>query len=53
MPQAYEKYLAEVLIDEATLQHRISELGAQINRDYEGCDQLMLLCILSLRPQPR
>ena len=46
MPQAYEKYLAEVLIDEATLQERISELGAQINRDYEGCDQLMLLCIL-------
>ena len=46
MTPAYEKYLAEVLIDEATLQARIAELGAQINRDYADCDDLVLLCIL-------
>ena len=46
MPFAYEKYLQEVLIDEGTLRRRIAELGAEVNRDYEGCDNLLLLCIL-------
>ena len=46
MPAAHEKYLAETLIDQATLQKRIAELGAQINRDYADCDSLLLLCIL-------
>ena len=46
MTPAYEKYLAEILIDEATLQARIAELGAQITRDYADCDDLVLLCIL-------
>ena len=46
MPFAYEKYLQEVLIDERTLRRRIAELGAEVNRDYEGCDNLLLLCIL-------
>ena len=46
MPAAHEKYLAETLIDEVTLQKRIAELGAQINRDYADCDSLLLLCIL-------
>lgn len=42
----YEKYLGEVLIDEATLQKRIAELGRQISTDYDGCDDLLLICIL-------
>ncbi len=46
MTRVYEQYLAEVLIDEKTLQARIAELGAQISRDYADCDDLLLLCIL-------
>ena len=46
MPAPYEKYLAEVLIDEARLQNRIAELGRQLSADYAGCDDLLLLCIL-------
>ena len=46
MALAHEKYLKEILIDEAALQERIAELGAEINRDYADCDNLMLLCIL-------
>ena len=46
MARAYEKYLEGILIDEAKLQRRIAELGAQINQDYAGCDSLLLLCIL-------
>ena len=46
MALAYQKHLAEILIDEATLQARIAELGAEINRDYADCDDLLLLCIL-------
>ncbi len=46
MPKAYEKYLLEVLIEEDRLQERIRELGAELTRDYEGCETLMLICIL-------
>ena len=46
MTVAYEKYLQEILIDEATLQARIAELGQQLNIDYADCDDLLLLCIL-------
>lgn len=46
MALAYERYLQDVLIDEATLQKRIAELGAQISRDYADCEDLLLLCIL-------
>ena len=46
MTIAYEKYLQEILIDEDTLQNRIAELGQQLSRDYEDCDDLLLLCIL-------
>lgn len=35
----------ETLIAEETLQARIAELGAQISRDYEG-KELVILCIL-------
>lgn len=41
----YREFLQEVLIDERTLQERIRELGAEISRDYQGQD-LMLVCIL-------
>lgn len=46
MALAYEAYLQEILIDEATLQNRIAQLGAQINLDYAGCGDLLLLCVL-------
>ena len=35
----------DTLIDEITLQARVSELGEQISRDYAGQD-LILICIL-------
>jgi hypoxanthine phosphoribosyltransferase len=43
--QAYQDILGEILIDETTLQKRIHELGAEISRDYQGLD-LVLICIL-------
>jgi hypoxanthine phosphoribosyltransferase len=42
---AYETFLKEILIDEDTLQQRIRELGAEISKDYQD-KQLMLVCIL-------
>lgn len=41
----YQEFLAEVLIDESSLQKRILELGTEISRDYQGKD-LLLICIL-------
>jgi hypoxanthine phosphoribosyltransferase len=38
--------LHDILIDEATLQARVAELGAQINKDYNGVKNLVLVCIL-------
>jgi hypoxanthine phosphoribosyltransferase len=43
--QSYQDILSEILIDQATLQARIEELGAEISRDYQGAD-LLLICIL-------
>ncbi len=43
--QDYHEFLEEVLITEDVLKNRIAELGAQISRDYEGKD-LLLVCIL-------
>jgi hypoxanthine phosphoribosyltransferase len=43
--QDYREFLAETLIAADRLQLRIRELGAQISRDYDGQD-LMLVCIL-------
>jgi hypoxanthine phosphoribosyltransferase len=43
--QDYHDFLAEILIDENTLQNRIKELAQEINRDYAGKD-LLLICIL-------
>ena len=45
--QDYKDILAEVLIDEKTLQARIKELGSEISIDYMGLDgELLLICIL-------
>ena len=46
MIEAYEPYLSEILIDEATLQRRVRELGQQISRDYKGKDNMLCLCVL-------
>ena len=43
--QHYNDILAEVLIDENTLQSRIRELGAEISVDYSD-GNLLLICIL-------
>jgi hypoxanthine phosphoribosyltransferase len=45
MPKAWERFLGEKLIDEDQLKQRVKEMGAEISRDYEGQD-LLLLCIL-------
>ena len=42
---SYKDVLAEVLIDEETLQNRVKELGQEISRDYAGKD-LVLVCFL-------
>lgn len=44
--QEYTELLAEILIDEETLQKRVAELGRQISIDYAGNDNLLLICIL-------
>src|SRR5512133_3269416 len=41
----YQEFLGEVLISEEQLQTRIAELGAEISRDYQG-KNLLLICIL-------
>ncbi|GAP14203.1 hypoxanthine phosphoribosyltransferase [Longilinea arvoryzae] len=46
MVQDYHEFLAEVLISEEQLQHRIHELGEEISNDYKDEDQLLLVCIL-------
>ncbi len=45
MIQHYKDILAEILIDEETLQRRIQELGAEISADYPD-GNLLLICIL-------
>jgi hypoxanthine phosphoribosyltransferase len=43
--QDYKEILAEILIDEGTLQARVRELGAEISADYTD-GNLLLICIL-------
>jgi len=43
--QNYQDFLAEVLITEEALQKRVTELGAEISRDYQGRNPV-LICIL-------
>lgn len=44
--QDYREILAEILIDEHTLQNRVVEIGKEISRDYADTDGLLLICIL-------
>jgi len=45
--QHYKDFLAEILVDEVSLQNRIKELGAEISRDYADTEgSLLLICIL-------
>lgn len=46
MNRTYERYLAEILIPEDTLQARIREMGQQISDDYRERDNLHLICVL-------
>ena len=43
--QNYQDVLAEILIDEKSLQARVKELGKQISADYRN-EELILICIL-------
>lgn len=43
--QNYQDVLAEILIDEKSLQARVKELGKQISADYQN-EELLLICIL-------
>ena len=43
--QPYQEFLAEILIDEHQLQTRIQQLGAEISKDYQD-GNLLLICIL-------
>ena len=43
--QNYKDVLAEILIDEKSLQARVKELGKQISADYQN-ETLLLICIL-------
>lgn len=46
MQKPYERYLQEILIDSKTLQARVAELGRQINADYAGQSNILLICVL-------
>ncbi|MBZ0292469.1 MAG: hypoxanthine phosphoribosyltransferase [Anaerolineae bacterium] len=46
MTLAYEAYLQEILIDEATLKKRVIELGQQVSEEYADVSKLLLICIL-------
>jgi len=43
--QDYHEFLEEILLDEETIQQRIKDMGAQISREYQGQD-LLVVCIL-------
>ena len=45
--QNYQDFLAEILVDEKSLQARLKELGAEISLDYADSNGgLLLICIL-------
>ncbi|HXF90734.1 MAG TPA: hypothetical protein VNJ29_02255 [Candidatus Nitrosotenuis sp.] len=43
--QPYQHFLAEILIDEKSLQACVKELGEEISADYQN-EELLLICIL-------
>lgn len=38
--------IAKVLVSKEVLRTKVKELGAKITEDYEGCDDLIVVCIL-------
>ena len=40
-----EQDIAEILLDKATIQARVAELGAQLTKDYQG-KEVIMICIL-------
>ena len=45
MVQDYTEYLEKIILTEKQIQDRIKELGAEISRDYQG-KELLIICIL-------
>lgn len=45
MVQDYKEYLEKIILTEEQIQQRIKELGAEISRDYDG-KELLIICIL-------
>ncbi|MEL7627263.1 MAG: hypoxanthine phosphoribosyltransferase [Anaerolineaceae bacterium] len=45
MVQDYREYLDKVLVSEEQIKQRVKDLGAEITRDYDGKD-LLVVCIL-------
>ena len=43
--QDYREFLKEILITEDDLQKRVAELGAEISRDFQ-CQEILMICIL-------
>lgn len=43
--QDYHEFIDEVLVDEAAIENRIAELGAQLSQEYAGKD-LLVVCLL-------
>ncbi len=43
--QDYREFIDEILVDETAIEKRVAELGAQIDRDYQG-EELLIVCLL-------
>ena len=43
--QDYHEFIDEVLVDAATIEKRVAELGEQISQDYTG-EELLIVCML-------
>ena len=43
--QDYHDFIDEVLVDQPTIEKRVTELGEQISRDYAG-ENLLVVCLL-------
>jgi hypoxanthine phosphoribosyltransferase len=41
----YHEFIDDILVDEKTIERRVSELGAQVSRDYTG-QELLVVCLL-------
>ncbi len=42
----YHEFLDEILVPAEAVQKRVKELGAQISKDFQNSEQLVLICIL-------